>query len=154
MCCTRLAEIQDAKTPKIRHLRRIAQFCRSISLQLWHVSTIDKIVKQHYLLQMLSQYGELWPTNGWDPLESLGHPSKFQSVSRLAFATAPTSLTGGQPNRARSLAVSWAGTLYVYIFGGSCPLTEFCPVQKFTLRPSLAFSSIGSVTARHASSGR
>jgi len=27
-------------------------------------------------------------------------------------------------------------------------------VQKFTLRPSLAFSYIGSVTARHSSSGR
>jgi len=45
-------------------------------------------------------------------------------------------------------------------FGGSCPLTEFCQLQKclpptkFTLRPSLAFSYIGSVTARHSSSGR
>ena len=43
--------------------------------------------------------------------------------------------------------------LYVYISGGSCPLTEFCQVQ-YSLRPSLAFSYyIGSVTARHSSSG-
>jgi len=27
----------------------------------------------------------------------------------------------------------------INIFGGSCSLTEFCQVQKFTLRPSLAF---------------
>jgi len=42
---------------------------------------------------------------------SLGHPSKFQQVSRLGVITARTSLTGGQPNFARCLAVSWAGTL-------------------------------------------
>jgi len=60
----------------------------------------------------------------------LGHPSKFQLVSRLDFVTAATSLSGGQPNFARCFAVSWAGTLaYIYIFGGSCHLTEFCPVQ-------------------------
>jgi len=28
---------------------------------------------------------------------------------------------------------------YIYIFGGSCPITEFLPVAKCTLRPSLAF---------------
>jgi len=56
-------QIQDAKNS---HLRTIAQLCRclAISLQLSHVSTIGKkIVKQQYLLQMSSQYGELWPTS-------------------------------------------------------------------------------------------
>jgi len=42
---------------------------------------------------------------------------------------------------------------YIYIFGGSCPPTEFCPVQNSLLCPSLAFAYIGSVTARHSSSG-
>ena len=37
-CCTRLAEIQDAKN---RQLRTIAQLCRAISSQLRHVSTIE-----------------------------------------------------------------------------------------------------------------
>ena len=32
------------------------------------------------------------------------------------------------PNFAQCLAVSWAGTLY--IFGGSCRLTEFCYLQN------------------------
>ena len=67
-------------------------------------------------------------------MASLGHPCRlnFNGVSRLAFVTTETSLTEGQPNFARYLAVSWAGTLYkfLYIFGGSCPLTEFCPVQN------------------------
>ena len=71
------------------------------------------------------------PTSGWDRLTSLGYPCKFQLVSRLAFVTAATSLTGGQPNFARCLAVFCAGTLYIYIhFWGSCPLTEFCQVQN------------------------
>ena len=63
------------------------------------LSTIGKkLVKWQYLLHMSLQYGELRPTNGWDLLASLGHPSKFQRVSRLGFVTAPTSLNVGQPN--------------------------------------------------------
>jgi len=75
------------------------------------------------------QYGELRPTNGWDRFGSLRHPSKFQLVSRLGFVTAPTSLIGSQPNFARSLSVSWAGTSYIH-FRGCCPMTEFCHVQN------------------------
>jgi len=99
------------------------------------------------------QYGELWPTNGWDRFGSLGHPSKFQRVSSLGFVTGATSLTGGQPNFAWCLAVSWAGTLYIH-FWGPLPPHGVLLRAKFTLRPSLAFSYIGSVTARHSSSGR
>jgi len=66
---------------------------------------------------MSLQCGKLWPTNGWDQFTSLGHPSKFQPVSHFAFITAATSLTGGQPNFARCLAVSWAGTLCIHFLG-------------------------------------
>jgi len=111
------------------------------------------IDKQQYLLHMSSQYGELRPTSGWDQLESLGHPSKFQRVSRVGFVTAATSLTGGQPNFARCLAVSWAGTLYIHL-RGLLPPDGILQGAIFTLRPSFAFSYIGSVTARHSSSGR
>jgi len=41
----------------------------------------------------------------------------------------------------------------VYTFGSSCPLMEFCQVQ-YSLCVQIAFSYIGSVTARHSSSGR
>ena len=74
---------------------------------------------------MLPQYGEPRPSSGWDRFTSLGHPCRFQRVSRLGSVTAATSLTGGQPNSARCLAISWAATLYMD-FRGSCPLTEFC----------------------------
>ena len=42
---------------------------------------------------------------------------------------------------------------YIYILGLLSP-NGILPGAKFTLRPSLAFSYIGSVTARHSSSGR
>jgi len=90
----------------------------------------EKSVKQQHLLHTTPQYGELQPTNGWDRSDSLGHPSKFQRVSRLNFVTAATSLNGSQPNSARCLAASWAGTLYIH-FQGLLPLMEFCQVQSW-----------------------
>jgi len=38
--------------------------------------------------------------NGWDLLASLGHPSKFQRISRLGSVTARHSSSGRQPNSA------------------------------------------------------
>jgi len=99
-CCTRLAENTGRKkSSKIRHLGTIAQLCWAITSQLRHVSTIGKkLVKQQYLLHMFPQYGELWPTSGWDRSGSLGHPCKFQLVSRLGSITARISSSGHQPN--------------------------------------------------------
>jgi len=58
-----------------------------------------------------------------------GTPAKFQRVSRLAFVTAATSLSGGQLNFARYLTVSCAVILYIH-FRGLLPLTEFYQVQN------------------------
>jgi len=154
MCCTRLAEnTRRKKSPKIRHLRTIAQLC-TISLQLRHVSTVgNKLVKQQYLLHMFSQYGELRPISGWDRFTTLGHPSKFQWVSGLGFVTAPTSLNGGQPHFARCLAVSWAGALYLY-FREFLPLTEFicsvtaCHLSIQGVSPTLRRSAEGATYIR------
>jgi len=44
-------------------------------------------------------------------------------------------------------------TIYIH-FRGLLPSNGISPFAKFTLRPSLAFSYIWSVTARHSSSGR
>jgi len=51
MCCTQLAGNAWPKNrQKIRNLGTIAQFCRAISSQLRHISTIGKkLVKQRYL---------------------------------------------------------------------------------------------------------
>jgi len=154
MCCDRLAGNTGRKNDaKNRHLSTIAQLCPAS--QLRHISTIGKKpVKQQYVLHMFSQYGELRPTNGRDRLADLGHPSKFQRVSRLAFVTAATSLSESQPNFARCLTVSWVGVLYIH-FRGLLPPNGILPGAKFTLHPSLPFSCFGSVrpTARHSSSG-
>jgi len=99
MCCKRLAGNAGPKKPhKIHHLGTIAQLCRTISSQLRHISTIGKkLVKQQYLPHMSLQYGELWPTSGCDRFISLGHPSKFQRVSRLGINPARHSSNGHQP---------------------------------------------------------
>jgi len=83
---------------------------------------------------------ELQPTNCWDQIVSLRHPSKFQQVSHLAFVTAATSLTGGQQNFARCLAVSSAGTLYIH-FRGLLPPDRILPVEN-SLYVQVSHSSI------------
>jgi len=119
MCCMWLAEIQDAKNGQ-----KFAIWAPShnfVGLYLCnygtHRQSEKKLVKQQYLLHMSLQYGELRPTNGWSRFGSLGNPSKFQRVSRLDFVAATTSLIGGQPNFARCLGISWAGTLYIQFRG-------------------------------------
>jgi len=102
---------------------------------------------------MSAQYSELRPTAVRDLFVSLGHCSKFQWVSHLGFVTAATSLNGNQPNFALCLAISWAGTLYIR-FRWLLPRNGILPGTKFTLCPSLVLSSVGTVTARHSSSGR
>jgi len=70
----------------------------------------------------------------WDRFTSLEHPSKFQRVSRLGFVTAATSLSGGRrPTKLCTMFGRFLGcyTIYIYIFGGSCPRMEFCQVQNW-----------------------
>jgi len=94
-CCTRLAENTGRKKlPKICHLGTIAQLCRAISSQLRHVSTIGKkLVKQQYP-HTFSQYGELWPTSGWDWFISLGHPANLNGFHVLAALLHGTLVVG------------------------------------------------------------
>jgi len=73
-----------------------------------HRQSETKLVKQQCLPHMASQYGEIRPTSSWDLLASLGHPCKFQRVSRLSSITARHSSSGRQPsiaalNRGRHL---------------------------------------------------
>ena len=100
---------------------------------------------------------ELRLINGRDRLAGFRPPQQISTGFAswlLGFVTAATSLNGTPPNFARCLAVCWTGILYIYIFGGSCLLTEFCQVQNSHCVQVIAFSCFGSVTARHWSSGR
>jgi len=143
------AALWKYRTQKIAKNSPSAHYRTTLSGYIFATKTcIDnrkKFIEQHYVLQMSLQYGECRPTNGWDRFGSLGHPSKFQRVSCVGFVTAQTSLNrlnGGQPNFARCLAVSWAGTICIH-FRGHLPLTEFCKVQnslcvQFLCSPILA----------------
>jgi len=63
-----------------------------------HIDNRKKFVKQQYVLHMSPQYGELRPTSGWDQFSSMGHPCKFQRLSRLGSVTARQSSSERQPN--------------------------------------------------------
>jgi len=143
--------MQDAKN---LHLGTIAQICLAISLYLRHASTIGKrLVKQQYLLQMSSQYGELWPINSWDPLASFGPPYNSTGfVFWLPYCTDVAQLRSTKLWRMFGSLLGWY-TKYIYILG-LLPPNWILPAAKITLHSSLVFSYIGSVTARHSSSGR
>jgi len=121
ICCTLLAR-NTGCTQKWRKKITICapsrNFVRYIFATKACVDNRKELVEQQYLLQTSSQYGEVWPTNGWDLLASFWHPSKFQQVSHLGFVTAATLLTASQPNFARCLAISWADTLYIFLGEG------------------------------------
>ena len=73
-----------------------------------------------------------------------GTPANFNRLRVLV--TAPTSLNEGQQNFAGCLAAPCACILYIHR-RGLLPPNGILPAAKFTLRPSLTFSYIGSVTA-------
>jgi len=88
-CCTWLAGNAGRKkiaknSPSGHHLTTLSGYIFATKA----LSTIGKNIKHWYLPHMSLQYGELQPISGWDLLASLGHPCKFQRVSRLDSVTA------------------------------------------------------------------
>ena len=99
------------KSPSVHHRTTLSGYI----FQIRHVSIIGKkLFKQQYLLLMSSQYGEL-----------CGTPSNFNRFRILASLLQRRR----SPEANQSLHDLWRfpGLVhYIYIFGGSCPLTEFC----------------------------
>jgi len=119
------------RTQKIAIWAPLHNFVGYIVATKTHVDNRKKkLVKQQYLLHMSSQYGELWPTNGWDLLASLGHPCKFQRVLRLGSVTTRHSGSGHQPNfavlnRGHHLYLAgwplrWHWPIFLVVFGCYC----------------------------------
>jgi len=126
MCCTRLAEIQDAKN---RHLGTIAQLCRAVSSQRRHISTIGKNFLNSNISSIMSkQYGKLQPTNGWDRFVTLGHPSKFQEVSRLGVIYC-SDVAYRTSTKVCTMFGRLLGWYTMYTFLGALAPWEFCQVQ-------------------------
>ena len=143
MCCTRLAGNTGCKNDeKNRHLRTIAQLCRAVSSQQGTHQQSGKNVKQQYLLHMshnMANFGPLTAEICWWVLFTPANFNGFRVLPSLLQRN--RSPRGGQPNFARCLAISWAGTLYIHFRGLLSPLTEFCPVQ-YSLYVQVLRSSI------------
>jgi len=95
-----------------------------------YIDILEKLVKRQYFLHISSQlYAELRPINGWDLLASLGHPANFNGFRVLASLLHRRRST--EVNQALHDVWPFPGLVhYVYILGGSCPVTEFCQVQN------------------------
>jgi len=156
MCCTRLAESTGHK-----NYAKIAICDHRTTLSDYIFATeacIDnrkKLVEQQYLLHMSAQYGELRPTNSRDRLASLGTPANFNGFRVLASllhrrsSTEVTQTSHDVWSSPAGLVHYTHGTLFRTLAPNG-----ILSGAKFTLRPSLAFSYIGSVNAQHSSSGR
>jgi len=131
MCCTRLAENTGCKkSQKIRHLGTIAQLLWAVPLQLRHVLTLrKKAIKLQYLLHMPPQYGKLGPLADEIGSGVWGTPANLNE-----FRVLPSLLQWRRsPEANHTLHDVWPSpglVHYIYIFRGSCYLTEFCPVQN------------------------
>jgi len=93
------------------------------------------------------QYGELQR----DQLVSLGAPQPTST----GFTSWLHNCTDVARWRSTRLCTMFGRLLHwytMYTFWGLCPPNGILPGAKFTLHPSLAFSYIGSITARHSSS--
>ena len=154
MCCTRLdgntGRENDAKN---RHLRTVAQIYRAVSSQLRHISAIGK----NLLNSNMSSTCLHNMTNFGLRDAEIGSVVRGTSANFNGFRVLPSLLQRRRsPKANHTLHDVWPSpgmVHYIYIFGGSCPQTEFCPVQNsLYFRPKFAY--IGSVTARHSSSGR
>jgi len=105
-------------------------FCRAVSSQRRHASTIGKkLVKRQYLLHMSSQY-----MANFGPLTAeIGSGVWGTPININGFRVLPSLLQRRRsPEANQTLHDVWPShglVHYIYIFGGSCPLTEFCPVQ-------------------------
>jgi len=158
MCCTRLAGNTGGKSEaKNRHLRTIGQLCRAVYWQLRHVSTIEKkLLNSNISSRCVHNMANCGPLTAEICWRVWGIPTNFNGFRVLA-SLLPRRRS---PEANQTLYDVWPSPglvhyIYLYIhFRGLLPPDGILPDVNFTLRPSLAFSYIGSVTARHCSSER
>jgi len=127
MCCTRLAEIQDAKN---RHLGTVAQIYRAISSQLRQCIDNQKNALNSNISSTcprnMANFGQLAAeirSGVW------GTPANFNGFRVLASLL----YRRRSPEANKTLHDLWPSPAlvhYVYIFGVSYPLTEFCQLQN------------------------
>ena len=106
MCCTRLAaNTASKKSPRIRHLRTVTQFCRAVFSQLSQILTVGKILNSNtsstcsYNMvnfgPLTAEMGSLvWSTpanfNGFHDLASLVHRRRSTDVKQTLHYVWPS----------------------------------------------------------------
>jgi len=123
MCCTRLAENTGRKkSPSAHHCTTLSGYIFATKV---HINNRKKSL-------LNSNISPSCPHNmvNFGPLAA--------EISSVVSGT-------------ECLAISWAGTLYIH-FRGLLLHNGILPGAKFTLRPSLELSYIGTVAARHSRS--
>jgi len=115
---------------KNRHLCTIAQFCRAVSSQLRHVSTIGKNLLNSNTCSTcphnIANFGPLTVEIGSGVWGTVATFSRFCILPSLLQQR--RSLEANQ-----TLCDVWPFPRlvhYIYISGGSCPLMEFCGLQN------------------------
>jgi len=78
-----------------------------------------------------------------------GNPANFNSFRMLASLLQRRRSPEGRPTKRCTMLGRLLGCYTIYTFRGLLRPNGILPGAKCTLRPSLAFSYIGSVTARH-----
>jgi len=156
--CRQLAEnTGHKKSPKIRHLGTIAQLYLAESLQLRHVSTIGKNLlntnisstRSYNMLNFRPLMAEIvsgvWGTpaakfNGFRVLASLLQRHRSPEANQTLYDVG-------------RLLGCYA--IYIYIFGGSWPLTKFCQVKNYVTSKSCVCYRIGTALQqrRHTRNG-
>jgi len=118
-----------------------------------HIDNRKNIVKQQYLprcLHNMVNFGTLTAEISW---RVWGIPANFNGFRVLDSLLQRRRSTEVNQTLNDVWPCSWLSTLYIH-FPGLLPRKGILPRAKFTLRPSLTFSYIGSVTVQHSSSGR
>jgi len=133
----------------------IAQICRAVSSQLRHVSTIGNNLLNSNMSftcpHNMANLGPLMAEIGSGVWGTLANFNGFRVLSSLLQRRC--SSEAKWPTKLCTMCGCLLGW-YTIHFRGLLPPDRILPGAKFTLRPSLAFFYIGSITARHSSSGR
>jgi len=118
------------KVAKNRHLGAIAQLCRAMSSRLRHISTIGKELLSssmssecpHNMVNFSPLPAEIGPVV-W------GTPGNFNGF--LVLASLLQRHCSTEANQTLHDVWPSPGLVdYVYVFGGCCPVTEYCQVQN------------------------
>jgi len=153
MCCTRLAaNTGRKKSLKICHLGTIVQLCCCIFATKARIDSRKKLLNSNISFTCPYNKANVSPLTAEIGLPVRGTPSHFNGFRAMASLLQRRR----SPEANQTLHDLWQspGLLhYICILGALAPSDGILSRAKFTLRLCLAFSYIGSVTARHSSSG-